>query len=221
MKKYMLMLALAALAAGTAFAEEGEDAGSQHPKGKSWNREGGRQAWGQNDMRGGQDRRGEMEPRGGERPGGPLDPATMEQMKAYHKAIKQLGEAARAETDEAKKAELVAQLRAKLGEVADLMQQKWEERLAQAEERLAGLKARIEDSKTNRDQRIDEQVQRILAGERPMHHGGFDRFPTAPGGRPAGGPECGGMPPPPPAGDDDLPPPPLDDEDAPPPPPAE
>ena len=73
----------------------------------------------------------------------------------------------------------------------------------------ADLKAKIEYSKTNREKLLDEQVQRVLAGEKPQRPAAFDQFPHA----------KGGMPPPPPMEDDELPP--LDDEDAPPPPPAE
>ena len=210
MKKYMLMMALVAIAAGTAFAEEGED-GSQHQKGKFW----GKPSRDQTDDRGGPDRGDRMDKRGGkDHPGGPMDPAMMEQMKADHKEIKALGEAARAVTNEAAKAEIVAQLRAKLGEVADRMQVMQEKRLAQAEEHLVALKAKIEDSKANRDKLIEEQVQRVLSGERPQHPDRFKDFPNAKHGMPEGGPE-GGMPPPPP------PPPGEEMPDGMPPPPAE
>ena len=196
MKKTLLMIALAALAAGPAFAqEEGPDTPAR--KGKNWNRDGGgAPQWVQNDKR-------------NRRPEGPVDPETMEQMRKIHMEIRDLAGAARLETDEARKADLVARLRAKLGEAADLMLVKQEKRLAQAEERLADLKAKIEYSKTNREKLLDEQVQRVLAGEKPQRPAAFDQFPHA----------KGGMPPPPPMEDDELPP--LDDEDAPPPPPAE
>jgi len=197
MRKYMLMIAMAALVAGSAFAQEGESK-PDCSKGKAWNREDG-----------GQDRWSQMDKRG-ERPHGPMDPEMMEQMRANHKAIKELGDAARAETDPAKKAEIVSQLRAKLGEVADLMQKKREERLTQAEGRLAELKAKIEDSKTNRDKLIEEQVERVLAGERPMRPEAFDRFPNAKGGMPGHGPDCGRMPPPPEDMPEDMPPPPAE-----------
>lgn len=198
MKKQMMMIAIAALVAGSAFAAEGEG-GSQQQKGRSWDRDsGGKPAWGQNEERGGQDRRGQMDKRGGdERGGGMMDPATMEQMRANHKAIRTLGEAARAETDEAKKAEIVAQIRVKLGEVADLMQTNQDKRLAQAEERFASLKAKIEASKAQRDSRIEEQVQRILSGERPERPDRFKEFPQAKGGRGERGGHGGGMAPPP------------------------
>jgi len=234
MKKYMLALMMAALAAGTAFAEEGNDE-QENSHGKAWNHGGGdqqgwqdrkdgdqdrgngdRQEWGQ-DRRGGQDRdRGDQQgwdKRGGkDRPHGPMDPAMMEQMKADHKEIKALGEAARSVTNEAAKAEIVAQLRAKLAEVADRMQAHQEQRLAQAEEHLASLKAKIEDSKTNRDKLIEEQVQRVLSGEKPQRPDRFNDFPNAKGGMPGRGPECG-MPPPPPPGEDmpgEVPPPPAE-----------
>jgi hypothetical protein len=202
MKKTMMALMIAAVTAGTAFAEQGDD-GGQRRKGKSWGDDpGGKQAWGQRDERGGDE----------ERPGGPMmDPAQMEQMRADHKVIRELGQSARAETDEDKKAEIVSQLRVKLGEVADRMQANQEKRLAQAEERLTGLKARIDEEKTNRDSRIEEQIQRILSGERPQRPERFNKFPNAKGGMPGHEPACGGMPPPP-AEDmpDDMPPPPAE-----------
>ena len=188
MKTTMMALVVAAVAAGTAFAEEGN--GCKEHKGKGWgNEQGCKPAWGQGEER-------------GRRPEGPMDPEMMEQMKANHKAIRELGEAARAETDPAKKEELVAQLRTKLGEVGDLMQKKWEERLAQAEERLSDLKEKVEYSKANRDALIEEHVQRILSGEKPQRPDHFRDFPNAKGGH---------RPPPPPPGDEedsDMPPPP-------------
>ncbi len=212
MKKYMLMIAIAALAAGTAFAEEGDNE-QESSHGKAWSHdEGGPQGW--QDRQGGGDRdRGDrkswgQDKRGGDRPGGPMDPAMMEQMKADHQAIRALGQAARTVTNEAAKAEIVAQLRAKLGEVANRMQAMQEKRLAQAEERLAALKAKVEESKTNRDSLIEEQTQRILSGERPQRPDRFKDFPHAKGGRPEGGPDCGGMSPPPAEGDEMAPPPP-------------
>ena len=187
MKTFAMMIAVAALAAGSAFAQEGNP-GDGSPRGKK--------AWNHNDG-GGQQGRSQMDKRGGkDRPGGPLDPAEMEQMRAEHEAIRDLAGAVRLETDSAKKAALVEQLRAKLGAVADLMQVKQEKRLAQAEERLAGLKEKIEYGKTHRAELIEEQVQRILSGERPQRPERFKDFPNAKHGMPEGGPE-GGMPPPP------------------------
>ncbi|HOU20914.1 MAG: hypothetical protein KBC66_08570 [Kiritimatiellae bacterium] len=145
-----------------------------------------------------------------DRSGGPMSPEMKEQMRAEHRAIRQLGAAARAETDETKKAELVEQLRAKLGEAADRMQAHQEERLAQAEERLAGLKERVADGQANRDARIEEQIQRILSGERPPVPDAFRQFPYAKSGRRGYGPGPAGGPAPPPdeASDEPAPPPP-------------
>ena len=192
MKTCTLMILMAALAASSAYAEQDSSKPKQPNGTKTWNCDAG-----------GQEHRGQMDKRGG-RPDGPMDPEMMEAMKANHKAIRELGDAARAETDAAKKAELVVQLRAKLVEVADRMQANQEKRLAQAEERLSGLKAKIEEAKANRATLIDEQVQRILSGERPQRPERFNDFPNAKGGR-HGAP--GGMAP---AGEDmtdDAPPP--------------
>ena len=203
MKKTLMMIAIAALAAGPALAQE---------EGATDAKRGGGPAEGCDvgGMRG--DR---MAKRGG--PGG--DGKTMnaemrEQMKATHEAIRDLAGAIRLETDEAQKAELTAQLRAKLGEVADRMQTVQTERLAQAEERLAALKQKIEEGQANRDARIEEQLQRVLSGERPPHGDRFKDFPQAKGGRKGGHGDWEGGPggdlPPPPAEDmpDDMPPPP-------------
>ena len=208
MKKCMLMIAVAALAAGSAFAQESNPGDGCPPGKKAWSHHNdNQQGWGQMDKRGGKDR-----------PGGPLDPAEMEQMRAKHEAIRDLAGAVRLETDPAKKAALVEQLRAKLGEIADRMQVHQEERLAQAEECLAGLKEKIEYGKTHRAELIEEQVQRILSGERPKRPAAFDKFPNAKHGLPESGPE-GEMPPPP--EDEEMAPPPTAEDmpgDVPPPP---
>ena len=135
MKKTLMLMTVAALAAGVACAQNAGDDNAGNPPGKTWGRDGGRGGWNQMDKR-------------GERPSGPVDAETMQKMRAAHEEIRDLAGAARIETDATKKAEIVARLRAKLGEVADLMQVKQEQRLAQAEERLAGLKDRIEYAKT-------------------------------------------------------------------------
>lgn len=211
MKRTMMALMIAAVAAGTAFAQEGNDEQEGHG-GKAWSHgNGDQQGWGQRDERGDQNRGGDrqgwnQDKRGGgdhgqgdqNRWGGPMmDPAMMEQMRADHKAIRELGEAARAETDEAKKAELVKQLTVKLNEVADRIQTNQEKRLAQAEERLTGLKAKIEDAKKNRDGIIADQVKRILAGERPERPEAFKNFPNAKQGHRGGDRPDEGNPPPP------------------------
>ena len=135
-------------------------------------------------MRGGEGRPGPGgEWRRGDRPDGPISPQIREEIRAEHRAIRDLGMAARNETDPAKKAELVGQLRAKLGEIADRIQAHQEERLAQAEERFDALRERIEHAKANRDALIEEQVQNILEGKRPSGPAGIERFPHAKGGR--------------------------------------
>ena len=150
MKKTLMMLMIAAFAAGTAFAEDG-DGKQGEKKNKAWGRDGGgKPACSQTCPGGGK----------GRSCCGAVCSETKKQMKADHKAIRKLGKAARAEKDEAKKAELVAQLRAKLGEVADRRQ-------AQIEACIAQMKARLEDEKTNRDSQIEERLQRILSGEEP------------------------------------------------------
>ena len=222
MKRTMMALMIAAVAAGTAFAQEGNDEQEGHGD-KSWSHgngdqqgwqdrgNGDRQEWNKDKRGGNEDRdRGDKHAWGqdkrGDRPGGPLSPEQMEQMRADHKAIRALGEAARAETDEAKKAEIVKQLTTKIGEVADRIQANQVQRLAQAEERLAGLKAKIEESKANRDTLIAEQVKRILSGERPERPGRFNDFPNAKVGMPCEKPGEG-TPLPPAEGHDMAPPP--------------
>jgi hypothetical protein len=155
-------------------------------------------------------------------------PEMTEERRAKFEAFRQLRHAVRAETDEAKKAELVEQLRATLGEMADEQSAMQKERLAAAEKRIAEQKARldaqveelramIEEGEAHRDEWIDEQVRLILSGERPPMHrmhpgkGGpegrgpgqegcpFQRCRGKRGPRNCGdGGPDGGMPPPPP-----------------------
>ena len=208
MKKTLMLMTVAALAAGVACAQNAGDDNAGNPPGKAWGREGGRGGWNQMDKR-------------GERPSGPVDAETMQKMRAAHEEIRDLAGAARVETDEAKKAEIVARLRAKLGEVADLIQAKQEQRLAQAEERLGGRKERIEYAQAHREERLDEQVQRVLSGEKPQRPDAFKRFPHAKGNLGGEGFGPGDEMPPPPEGADELAPPPPPEEipgDLPPPP---
>ena len=203
MNMQMRMMIVAALAASVACAQDGA--------GPGWNPGGGPPA--ESGLAG-------KARRGGEDHGARMSPELRAQMKADHEAIRDLAGAIRLETDEAKKAELVAQLRAKLGAVADRMQTAQEERLAQAEARLAGLKEKIAYAKENREKLLDEQVQRVLSGERPQRFDRFKDFPHAKGGR--GGPDAGMAPPPGEEGPGGLPPPPeMDMPGEMPPPPAE
>jgi predicted RNase H-like nuclease (RuvC/YqgF family) len=93
------------------------------------------------------------------------------EMRAQMKALKQMGQDIQAETDEAKKAEMTAELRAKVGELIDARAKKQEERLAKAEEKLAKLKSKVEEFKSNRDDMIDEKVDRFLSCKRSERGG--------------------------------------------------
>ena len=192
MKTAPIALLAIALAAGAASAKDDDARGP----GKKDRREmRGRPEFAEN---------GPMAMRGGEnRPGGPMNPEMLDEMRAEHRAIRALGEAARLETDEAKKAQLVSQLRDKLSSAAERIQAHQEERLAQAQEQLEGLKERIEYAKTHRDELVEEQLQRILSGERPRGPAGLERHPFAKGGRRG---------PPADLDSDDLPPPPEEEE---------
>ena len=127
-----------------------------------------------------------------------------EEQRAEFAAFRQLCKAVRTETDEAKKAELVESLRAKLGEMADHQRDANKARLAAAEKRIEEQKARldqqvealramIEEGEANREEWIESQVQCILSGERPPmrhpHNGEGFRGGMPPEGR--DGPRCG------------------------------
>lgn len=99
----------------------------------------------------------------------------MQQMRQSRQEIVTLGEAARNETDQVKKEELIGQLRTKLNVAADKMQAMHGKRLEQAEQEIDRLRQRAEEMQKNRDQRIEEQIQNILAGEPPMGRSGGER----------------------------------------------
>jgi hypothetical protein len=101
-----------------------------------------------------------------------LSPEQMEKMKAQHEELMKMGEAARNETDPAKKEILVGQLRTKLTEIADKMQAEAKKRLDQVEKELPKLKERIADYENNKAARIEDQVKRILAGQPLAQHDG-------------------------------------------------
>lgn len=109
----------------------------------------------------------------------PEQQARLEKMKAQRDALMKLGEAARNETDPVKKEALVAELRAKLTEDADRIQAEAKKRIAQAGEETGRLQKKVADYEQNKAARIEEQVQRILAGQ-PL-------YPAA-GKRPEGAP---------------------------------
>ncbi len=85
--------------------------------------------------------------------------------KEYRKAIKTLAEAARVELDEVKKTELINQLRSKLIEDADRMHVEFRKRLKQAEANMESMKARLADAVTNRTQKVEERLQKLLSCE--------------------------------------------------------
>lgn len=173
------------------------------------------------------------------------------EQRAEFEAFRKLCKDVRNETDEAKKTELVEELRGKLGKMADEQCERQKARLADAEKRIAEQKARldaqvealramIDDAEAHRAEWIDEQVGCILSGERPpmrrMHHGkcGADRDMGGPEGCPSprqcrgmgkGGPKdggrCFGGGRPGQYGDAGVPPPPPEEEDGELPPPPE
>lgn len=108
------------------------------------------------------------------------------EQRAEFEAFRQLCKDVRSETNEAKKAVLVEELRGKLGRMADEQCERQKARLADAEKRIAEQKARldaqvealramIDDAETHRGEWIEEQLECILSGERPpmrrMHRG--------------------------------------------------
>lgn len=125
----------------------------------------------------------EREP-AGERVRQHATPEQMERARAQQAEVMKLGAAARAETDPAKKEILVGQLRVKLNEIADRTQQMHQKRLEEAGRDLSTLKERAAESRKNREQRIEEQVQRILAGQPPGQLGA--KRPEPPGERKPG-----------------------------------
>jgi predicted RNase H-like nuclease (RuvC/YqgF family) len=94
-----------------------------------------------------------------------LSPEQKEKMKARHEELKKLGEAARNETDPAKKEVLIGQLRAKLTAMADERQAEMKKRIDSAEKEMPKLKEKMAAAEKNKSANIEKQVQRILAGE--------------------------------------------------------
>jgi hypothetical protein len=109
----------------------------------------------------------------------PEQVAKMEKMKAQHEVLMKLGEAARNETDPVKKEALVAEIRTKVTEMVEKGQAEMKNRLEKAEQELPKLNARMAEAEKNKADRIEKQVQRILAGE---------SFKGSDGKRPEGAP---------------------------------
>ena len=93
-------------------------------------------------------------------------------MKAHYEAVHALAAAARSETDPARKAELTEQLRAKLTEGAKRMQEQFRMRVQQAEADLTKMKERLDKGEAEMAKRVDEHLQKLLAGEKPERKGG-------------------------------------------------
>lgn len=87
--------------------------------------------------------------------------------KAYYEAVHKLAEAARNETDPVKKEALVEQLRVKLTEGAERMQQEFRKRLEKAEKEVARMRERLNEGEKNMSERVEEHLRKILSGERP------------------------------------------------------
>ncbi|MBM4151922.1 MAG: hypothetical protein FJ220_00140 [Kiritimatiellaceae bacterium] len=119
---------------------------------------------------------------GAERFGDRISPEQKEKMKAEHAELMKLGEAARNETDPAKKEVLIGQLRARLTANADKMYAEGKKRLEQAEAEVPKLKARLAEAEKNKEARIEQRLQQILSGEPMMPHG--DKQPGKPGDGP-------------------------------------
>lgn len=94
-----------------------------------------------------------------------VTPEQMEKMKAQREALMKLGEAARTETDPAKKEILVGQLRAKVTEMNEKTLAELKKRVEQADQEMPKLKERLANAEKNKAARIEEQVQKILKGE--------------------------------------------------------
>ncbi|MBI9020121.1 MAG: hypothetical protein JEZ10_02550 [Verrucomicrobia bacterium] len=94
------------------------------------------------------------------------------EMKANRDAIHQLAEAARNETDPVEKEVLVDQLRVKLTEGAEKMQAEFRKRLEKAEGDVAKMRQRLDEGEQNMEQRVEEHLQALLSGEKPLRREG-------------------------------------------------
>lgn len=110
--------------------------------------------------------------------------AGMRARKNRYGELQAMAEAARNETDPVKKAEQVAALRAKLVEGAEKMQAEFRKRLEKAEQGIEKQRERLAEAEKNKEQKIEEHLRMLLAGEKPQRPAG-----QRPGGkRPEGAP---------------------------------
>lgn len=196
MKKTLTLLAGIALAAGFVQAQETQSQSRHRPERRERMERRERPERGERAERQERSERRERQPRMAERRHhdgrharfAPVSAEMRNQMRDERMAVRQLVDAIRKEADDAKKAELTNQLRAKLGEIADRVQAHQEERLALAEGQFTELKKRIEESKANRDSLIEEEIEHLVSGERPSRPASFGSFPFARGGAHGKGP---------------------------------
>lgn len=163
MKKWMMILLLAGLTATSVSAAWNEAEDEKKPRERMRERF--------------DERREEDRPH--------FSPEQMEKMKAQRDAVMKLGEAARAETDPVKKDELIAQLKTELNKVADKMHAMHQKGIERAEKDLERLRKRMSQAEENREQMIEDQLQRILSGQKPepprrMHKEGERPFGPPP-----------------------------------------
>lgn len=166
MKKWIVYVLMSSFAAGFAVAEDNspwwklgkgnkdsvETPAPEQPKPA-------RPMEGRSDMKKQQQRRGQM---------------TQEQrgkMKAHFQAVQTLADQARNEVDPVKKEELIAQLRAKLTDGAEKMQNEFRKRLEVAEVEVKKMKKRLAEQEKGLEKRVEEQLQRLLSGEKPSRGG--------------------------------------------------
>ncbi len=93
--------------------------------------------------------------------------AKLQKIRAEREAVHKLAETARNETDPAKKAALVDELRAKLTEGSERMHAGFRKRLEKAEQGVEKMRERLAEAEKNKGQRIEQQVENLLAGKKP------------------------------------------------------
>jgi len=91
------------------------------------------------------------------------------EMKAEREATHKLADAARNEADPVKKAALVDQLRAKVTEGAEKRNAEFSKRLEKAEQGVTKMKERLAKAEKEKEQKIEEHIQKLLSGEKPQH----------------------------------------------------
>lgn len=89
----------------------------------------------------------------------------IERMREERDAIRSMAEAYRDETDPAKQEEIKKKLREHLADIADRMEQAHQRRLDTVREEVNRLEKRAEQARAQREQRIEDQLERILSGE--------------------------------------------------------